>query len=96
LVLEWFEPFAIILLWLPPMAESKPLDREELERGVAALRQAVTLTPAVGDPGKEQAFNRLGQILEASGDRAGARAAAPRSSGAASGARRARTAAGQP
>lgn len=45
------------------------------ERGVAALRQAVTLTPAAGDPGKEQAFNRLGQILEASGDSAGARAA---------------------
>ncbi len=47
----------------------------EKERGAAALRQAVTLTPAKGDPGREHAFFRLGQILEAAGDKAGARAA---------------------
>ena len=47
----------------------------EKERGVAALRQAVALTPGKSDPGREHAFFRLGQILEAMGERIEARAA---------------------
>lgn len=51
------------------------LTGQQRERGVAALRRALTLTPGADDPKKENAYNRLGQILEASGDVAGARAA---------------------
>lgn len=47
----------------------------EKERGVAALRQAVNLTPAATDPGRQHAFFRLGQILEARADLAEARSA---------------------
>jgi uncharacterized protein HemY len=35
----------------------------------------VNLTPAANDPGRQQAFFRLGQILDAQGDRAEARSA---------------------
>ena len=51
------------------------LTGQQLERGAAALRQAVTLTPGEGDPARQHTYNRLGQILEAMGDVAGARAA---------------------
>lgn len=51
------------------------LTGEQRERGVAALRQAVALTPEKNDPPVQHAHNRLGQILEALGDRAGARSA---------------------
>lgn len=51
------------------------LTRQQLERGAAALRQALTLTPGAGDPPRQHAYNRLGQILELLGDPAGARAA---------------------
>ena len=48
---------------------------QQRERGATALRRALTLTPGADDPKKENAYNRLGQILEASGDVSGARAA---------------------
>ena len=51
------------------------LTGEQRERGAAALRQAVTLTPGADEPPRQQAYFRLGQILEAMGDAAGARAA---------------------
>jgi tetratricopeptide (TPR) repeat protein len=47
----------------------------EKERGVAALRQAVNMTPAANDPGRQHAFFRLGQILEAQGHQPEARSA---------------------
>lgn len=51
------------------------LTGQQRERGAAALRQALTLTPGAEDPARQHAYNRLGQILEAMGDLAGARAA---------------------
>ena len=51
------------------------LTGQQRERGVAALRQAVTLTPGAEDPARSHAYNRLGQILESMGDVAGARVA---------------------
>ncbi len=48
---------------------------QHLARGAAALRQAVTLTPAPADPALQHAYHRLGQILAASGDLPAARAA---------------------
>ena len=46
------------------------LTGEQRERGAAALRQAVTLTPGADEPPRQQAYFRLGQILEAMGSRA--------------------------
>jgi len=51
------------------------LTGQQLDRGAAALRRAVTLTPGADDPARAHAYNRLGQILEAKGDVAGSRTA---------------------
>jgi tetratricopeptide (TPR) repeat protein len=49
------------------------LTGQQLERGVASLRLALTLTPQKNDPPVPHAHHRLGQILETLGDRVGAR-----------------------
>lgn len=51
------------------------LSGERVERGLATLRRALTLTPPTGAAGHEAVHWRLGMLLERIGDRAGARAA---------------------
>ncbi len=51
------------------------LSGDRLDRGLEALRKALTLTPTPGAAGHEAAHWRLGNILEKKGDKAGAKAA---------------------
>jgi tetratricopeptide (TPR) repeat protein len=48
---------------------------ERLDRGLAVLRQCLTMTPPEGQPSLAAAHWRIGNILEKQGDKAGARAA---------------------
>lgn len=48
---------------------------ERLDRGLATLRQCLTLTPPRGQPPHAAAHWRIGNILEKKGDKAGAKAA---------------------
>lgn len=50
------------------------LSGERVERGIAALRQALAQTPPADQPGQAPANWRLGQLLEKQNDKAGARA----------------------
>jgi tetratricopeptide (TPR) repeat protein len=48
---------------------------QRLDRGLAVLRQCLTMTPPAGQPPLAAAHWRIGNILEKQGDKAGARAA---------------------
>lgn len=51
------------------------LSGEQLDRGMAALKQCLTLTPTPGAPGHDAAHWRLGNIWEKKGDKSAALAA---------------------
>lgn len=57
------------------VGKTAALSGERLDRGDAALRRCLALTPPTGAPGHDAAHWRLGNIHEKRGDRAAARAA---------------------